>query len=206
MQAGTHPKPNTVKLGQTLIKIGLIIQLTFFAFFVLTSIIFHTRLGRNPTSATIHGSIPWKKYMWALYASSVLIFVRSMFRLAEYSGGANGKLLSKEWYSYVFDGCLMWGVMVGFNFVYPGSIKKYERTNVDGDERGMVPLSEGSSDSGFGRQSGYTTPKPYTTEGSSDNGFGRQSGYTTPKPYNAEGGYVAPGGYAPQAGYRPYGA
>jgi hypothetical protein len=181
MQAGTHPKASTIKLGQTLIKIGLGIQLIFFAFFVLTSIIFHVRLSRTPTSATIHNTIPWKKYMWALYASSVLIFVRSLFRLAEYSSGADGALLSKEWYSYVFDAVLMLGVMVGFNIVYPGDIKKYERKGASDYETGMMPLDDHSD--------GGEVPREYVA----------------PKPFANEGRYVAPGGYAPQAGYRPYG-
>lgn len=188
MQAGTHPKPDTVKLGQNLIKIGLIVQLIFFAFFVITAIIFHTRLARNPTSATIHNSIPWKKYLWALYASSVLIFIRSMFRLAEYSGGQNGTLLSKEWYSYVFDATLMWLVMVGFNVVYPGSIKRYERKGTGDDERGMMPLGDHADNEVQGE---YLAPKPYAADG----GFTR----------NGQAEYVAPSGYGPQAGYRPYG-
>lgn len=38
----------------------------------------------------------WATLLWILYAASVLILVRSVFRLIEYGGGRDGYLMRKE--------------------------------------------------------------------------------------------------------------
>ncbi|KAK0103738.1 hypothetical protein ONS95_005744 [Cadophora gregata] len=123
-------------LGKTLVIIGLVLQILFFGLFVTTSIIFHLRLRRSPTSASLRA--PWQKYLWALYAASLLIFIRSIFRIFEFAGGHDGTLMSSEVYIYVFDAVLMLGVMVAFNVVHPGEI-----IGRRGDLKGGVPLEEG---------------------------------------------------------------
>jgi len=61
--------------------------------------------------------------MMALYVSSGLIVVRSVFRVIAYIQGASGYLLSHEWSLYVFDAILMLGVMVMFNLIHPAEIE-----------------------------------------------------------------------------------
>ena len=61
--------------------------------------------------------IPWRKHLTALYAASVLILIRSMFRVAEFIQGNNGFILRHEWFLYLFDSVLMLGVMLIFNVV-----------------------------------------------------------------------------------------
>jgi len=45
--------------------------------------------------------------MLGLYASSILILVRNLYRTIEYGMGWNNYLLVHEWPLYVFDGLLM---------------------------------------------------------------------------------------------------
>jgi hypothetical protein len=82
-------------LGQNLIMAGLGIQLAFFGFFIIVAGIFHFRIVRDPTSiATSMGSSstrrPSERVLWTSYVVSLLILVRSVFRMTEYAGGNDG--------------------------------------------------------------------------------------------------------------------
>ncbi|KAK7434351.1 hypothetical protein Landi51_13557 [Colletotrichum acutatum] len=61
--------------------------------------------------------------MSVLYIASVMIFVRSLFRLAEYVEGNDGALLGSEVFLYVFDALLMLGVVVITAFFHPAKLK-----------------------------------------------------------------------------------
>lgn len=111
------------KLGTTIIEIGLGVQIAFFAVFVLAASIFHHRMHKSPTPRSI--DIGWQRHMTALYATSVLILVRSIFRLIEFSNGFDGPLLEHEVYIYVFDAVLMLFVMLTMNWVHPSEIKSW---------------------------------------------------------------------------------
>lgn len=64
--------------------------------------------------------------MWVLYGASVLIMIRSVFRVAEYVMGSDGPLLATEVYLYVFDAALMLVVAGMFNVYHPGKIIQVE--------------------------------------------------------------------------------
>ena len=110
------------KLGETIIEIGLGIQVAVFGFFIITAAVFHMRMNKVPTSKVLGTTIPWKKHMWTLYIASLLILIRSLFRLIEYGMGNDGYLLRHEVFLYVFDGFLMLAVMVVFAWIHPSEI------------------------------------------------------------------------------------
>ena len=89
----------------------------------MTGLIFHYRMLGAPTARALDPNISWKKHLNALYGASVLIMVRSIFRVVEYIQGYDGYLLQHEWYLYVFDAVLMLAVMVLFNVVHPSEVK-----------------------------------------------------------------------------------
>jgi hypothetical protein len=66
--------------------------------------------------------LPWKRHIYTLYMTSILVLIRSIFRVVEYIQGEDGYLLSKEIYLYVFDALLMLAVMVLFNWIHPSQI------------------------------------------------------------------------------------
>lgn len=72
-------------------------------------------------SVNIH-ELPWKRHLYALYGSSTLILVRSLFRVIEYLQGNAGYLLKHEVFLYVFDAVLMFAVVVLFNWIHPSEI------------------------------------------------------------------------------------
>jgi hypothetical protein len=109
-----------MKTGEKIIIGGLFVQILFFGLFFLTAILFQIR-GKEYLS-TLGSNVPWKKHLFALYATSILILVRSIFRVIEYIQGNAGYLLRHEVFLYVFDAVLMFAVMLILNVSHPGDI------------------------------------------------------------------------------------
>ncbi|VUC25079.1 unnamed protein product [Clonostachys rosea] len=105
-------------IGEKIIITGLFVQIAFFGFFVITSILFHHRLNSRPTEMALTGSVPWRRYLYVLYATSLIILVRSIFRVVEYLQGNAGYLISHEIFLYIFDTILMAAVMLIFLLWY----------------------------------------------------------------------------------------
>ncbi|KAK9243110.1 RTA1 like protein-domain-containing protein [Lipomyces tetrasporus] len=118
--AGGGIMTTSLHTGQYVVIGGLVVQLLFFGFFMVTALIFHTRIHRRPTNASL--SVPWSRHQYALYSASILILVRSVFRVIEYAQGNDGFLLRHEYFLYIFDSVLMWGTMALFLVVPPGQL------------------------------------------------------------------------------------
>ncbi|KAF5987308.1 RTM1 [Fusarium coicis] len=110
-----------LRTGSKIIIGGLFVQLLFFGVFIMIAIAFHRAISANPTARSSSG-LPWQKHMLALYIGSFLIMVRSIFRAVEYLEGFDGYLLKHEAYLYIFDACLMFFVMILFNYFHPSEI------------------------------------------------------------------------------------
>ncbi|CAN9332516.1 unnamed protein product [Alternaria alternata] len=111
-----------VHTGEKIIIAGLVVQLLFFGFFIVTGVIFHARMVQQPTSKVYSQSLPWERQLYALYVASLLILVRCIFRLIEYAQGNDGYLISHEVFLYVFDAVLMFATMVWMAWVHPSEI------------------------------------------------------------------------------------
>lgn len=108
--------------GKNIILGGLFVQIIFFGFFLVSAIIFQKRIGSHPTAQSVDVYIPWRKHLFALHASSVLILIRSIFRVAEYVGDTDGVLMTSEAFIYIFDGLLMFLMMVIFVVIHPSEV------------------------------------------------------------------------------------
>lgn len=113
---------DSVDLANKIVLTGLVLQILFFAFFVIVASVFHLRINKAPTEKSILVQAPWARYLWILYLASFLIVVRCLFRIAEYAGGQDGVLLGTEMYLYIFDAALMFAVAVIFNFQHPSLV------------------------------------------------------------------------------------
>lgn len=139
----TSGSENTIKIGQWVIVAGLCVQLMFFGAFVLTSLIFHNKIIRRPTieserSTDKHGSIwprDWRGLLFACYSTSLLILIRSIYRLIEFVQGNDGYVISHEVFLYVFDAAMMFSVMVVMNVLHPSFVlnKRIESPTVPSD-------------------------------------------------------------------------
>jgi hypothetical protein len=143
--AGLMSSAGKLKAGQNIVLGGLIIQIAWFAFFVVVAGIFQKRAAAHAASNRDHplSKLPWQKHLMALYASSALILVRSVVRVVEYAMGNSGYIMRHEAFVYVFDALLMWSVMVIFLVIFPtqllGQGKKDEMEKLEG---GMGVISE----------------------------------------------------------------
>ena len=126
---------SSVRLGQRIILVGLFLQIFFFGFFIMVAVIFHRRV----LSSRKQLSIPWQKHMTILYLASVLILIRSIFRVVEYLMGNDGFLIRNEVFLYVFDSIPMLGVTACFNVVHPGETAKLTRVS---GEANLIPSQD----------------------------------------------------------------
>lgn len=144
------------KMGENVILGGLGIQIAFFGFFIVTTVIFHVRIAKNPTPRSYSVTGNWKRQLIALYASSVLIMVRSVFRMIEFGAGYDSILMKNEVYLLVLDGLLMFLVAVIFVWSHPssalrgykeviGSVESNRESAIEGI--GMLPVSAQSQSS-----------------------------------------------------------
>lgn len=121
--AGLMVMDGMMKTGEYIIIGGLFVQIIIFGLFIVTSVVFHRRVNRHdPTASATYGD-GWRRTLIMLYTVSVLIMVRSVFRVIEYIMGNDGYLLSHEWTLYIFDALLMFAVVVIFSWEFPGTFK-----------------------------------------------------------------------------------
>ncbi|KAM7188456.1 RTA1 like domain containing protein [Naviculisporaceae sp. PSN 640] len=109
--------------GANIVVGGLFVQIVFFGGFVITSLVFHSRVKNRPTARS--ETVPYQRHLVALYLSSILIFSRSIVRAVGFIQGFFGYIISHEAFLYGFDCVLMLLVMVLFNWVHPSEIQSF---------------------------------------------------------------------------------
>lgn len=120
LQAGKNFNKTTAKY---IILCGLVVQVVGFGLFATTALTWHLRMRRWPTGVALADSTKrWQKIMFMLYTVSILIMVRSVFRVIEYVMGTDGYLLRHEWPLYVFEAVLMMLTVGVFAWWYPGRL------------------------------------------------------------------------------------
>ena len=123
--AGLMLMAGHMKMGQSIVIVGLIIQILLFGLFWVIAAIFHLRMRRTPTGACVSQQVVrWERQIYLLYSVSALVMLRSVFRLIEFIMGQDGYLLTTEWPLYVFDSIPMLVVMIIFSFSYDGTTER----------------------------------------------------------------------------------
>jgi predicted membrane channel-forming protein YqfA (hemolysin III family) len=107
--------PKELSLGAALVKTAVIMQLVCFIGFVIIAAVFHTRARRNSVANRRVSTV-----LYALYASSGLIMLRSIFRIVEFFQGNSGSITTHEAYFYGFDATPMLINAFLWNFFHPG--------------------------------------------------------------------------------------
>lgn len=112
--------PSTANIGRYITIVGLVIQLFFFGSFTFVCIYIH----RNPLyNYQVEGvDNPKGKLLFSLYTTIAMIFIRSIYRFAEYIAGYDGVIATTEWAFYVFDTL---AIAIGFVFYIVFFIGKY---------------------------------------------------------------------------------
>lgn len=109
-------------IGENIIVVGLVVPLAFFGFFVVSSGISHKRMSLVPTATVLVPTAIRRHYLLALYVTSALILILSIFRAVEYLMGNDGVLLRSEVYLFIFDALLMIVVMVCMTWFHPSEL------------------------------------------------------------------------------------
>lgn len=137
--------PAGIQLGINIVIAGLAVQLFAFGLFVLMAAVVHKRLNQQPTAISLHADFKWRRHMWVLYTVSMLVSVRSLFRLIEFAEGSKGVAYNTEALMYVFDSSLMFLVVAVMAVVHPGmllrTIRKAEFHSLS-DNNGAFLLRE----------------------------------------------------------------
>ncbi|KAK9847345.1 hypothetical protein MYU51_019553 [Penicillium brevicompactum] len=110
------------EIGEKVIIVGLFVQIAVFGFFMATALICHCRLAGASNPITDEGVIPWRRHLYVLYITSMIILLRSIFRVIEYVQGNGGYLISHEIFLYIFDAFFMAVVMLMFFIWYIGDL------------------------------------------------------------------------------------
>ncbi|OAA63080.1 RTA1 like protein [Cordyceps fumosorosea ARSEF 2679] len=155
--------------AQNIILAGLLIQIVLFGLFSVTAIIFHVRMRRWPSAASRGGSgnggVPWQRILCMMYVVSVLIMVRSVFRVVEYVMGKGGYLLTHEWTLYVFDALLMVLTMAVFVWWYPGRLTPPPAAWESVEGAGSMRMGGGVNDSSVRLDSGGEDASHFSSRG-----------------------------------------
>lgn len=112
------------KTGQKAMLFGLFVQLAFFGFFLIVALIFFKRMRSSPARYTIpsYGKHTWVQLLKLLFVAAVIIILRCVFRIVEFSQGHTGYLASHEVYMYIFDALPMFLVQAMFHLVHAGDV------------------------------------------------------------------------------------
>ncbi|KAH8654036.1 RTA1 like protein-domain-containing protein [Tricladium varicosporioides] len=121
---GMMAQASSAKLGQTIMLMGLFIQLIFFGFFLIVALIFWKRMRAHPMdhAVPVYGKYTWITLLKLLFCAAALIIFRCVFRVIEFAQGHNGYLVSREVFLYIFDALPMFFVQVMFHVVHAGDI------------------------------------------------------------------------------------
>ncbi|KAI2639668.1 RTA1-domain-containing protein [Hypomontagnella submonticulosa] len=134
---------NKLKIGKDVALIGLALQIVAFGLFTIVAARFHFTSQRFETklqsrledadrgrSVFVKGSSrkinpQWRRLLYAINVSCVLILIRSVFRVVEFAEGPTGTVMRQEWFMYVLDTLPIFLVVCSFCLFFPGSYLPY---------------------------------------------------------------------------------
>jgi hypothetical protein len=121
---GMMAQEGMAKTGQTIMLIGLFIQLFFFGVFLVISLIFWKRIHSSSKSFSIpqYSKYSWLALLKLLLCAAVIVILRCIFRVIEFGQGHDGYLASHEVYMYLFDTAPMFAVQIMFHLVHAADI------------------------------------------------------------------------------------
>ncbi|KAL2847535.1 RTA1 like protein-domain-containing protein [Aspergillus pseudoustus] len=139
--------PDTAQTGANIMMAGVGLQQAFITFFVVLAARFHYKLllGARyiPSYALEHNTnndmdphvrddnavvkpafytAPWRRLLYALYSTLVLITIRNIFRLIEFSDGVHGYIATHEAFFYSLDALPIFAGLVVLAVVHPASV------------------------------------------------------------------------------------
>ncbi|KAI0801215.1 RTA1 like protein [Fomes fomentarius] len=135
LAASSTNDPDKARLGSNIILGGLVVQIVSMSFFVLFMAEYAWRRAKDrPFHKTVHDTSEgaMDRHMKMLIAgiciSTVLIYIRSVYRIIEFADGFNGTVAHNQVLFNVFDGMMVTLAMYTLNFMHPGQLLLATRT------------------------------------------------------------------------------
>lgn len=113
--ANTNWSEGQRKVGDALIKAGLLLQCAMFVAFVVIGAIFHLRANK---AGVMKKNL--KTVLILMYISSIIITARCIYRIVEYFQGVSGQVFRHEFYFYIFEASIMFFNTAMLNGFHPG--------------------------------------------------------------------------------------
>lgn len=113
---------------------GVAIQQAFITFFLFLAIRFHYKLILGTSTQNTHATdehtavkpviytVPWRRLLYALYLTLILITIRNIFRLIEFSDGVDGYIAVHEAFFYSLDALPICCGLVVLAVVHPSCV------------------------------------------------------------------------------------
>ncbi|KAJ2402609.1 hypothetical protein GGI23_000595 [Coemansia sp. RSA 2559] len=133
---------STRDTGKSIVLVGLIVQLFFFACFLATSVYVWRRPAYLVHQAPRDRSqaAAKRKIMVNITLTTILLYIRSIYRIAEFADGYGGKIYSAEWAFYVFDTVIVFVAFLVYMVLYVGP--NFPRRQAAGSAAAAAAASE----------------------------------------------------------------
>ncbi|KAJ2156187.1 hypothetical protein GGF46_005356 [Coemansia sp. RSA 552] len=106
---GISTQEDQRELAKHTVLLGLYVQLFFFAVFLAIGIyVFMDKrfvVGYGPRDKSPR--MAKRRLFWVILGTTALLYLRSIYRVAEFAGGYGSKIYGTEWLFYVFDTLLV---------------------------------------------------------------------------------------------------
>ncbi|KAF3483815.1 RTA1 domain-containing protein [Arthroderma uncinatum] len=109
---------NSIKIGINLYMGGIGLQELFILIFVGLAIRFQKKM--TIVEKTDCPQYAWRPLLYTVYTSLLLITIRIIYRLIEFSGGLHSAIATNEAAFYALDAAPMFLALVAFNIFHPG--------------------------------------------------------------------------------------
>ncbi|KAI7907993.1 RTA1 like protein-domain-containing protein [Cokeromyces recurvatus] len=130
--------------GRIVTLIGLAVQLIFFGCFAAITVYVHRHSRYN--YYVENSTNPKKNLILCLYVTIVLLYIRSIYRVAEYATGYGGPIARLEWAFYVFDTIIIFISFIVYSIFFIGDyLPKYD--SINNSQRASSKCSSSSSSS-----------------------------------------------------------
>ncbi|DAA73431.1 TPA_exp: putative RTA1 domain protein [Trichophyton benhamiae CBS 112371] len=109
---------SSIKIGINLYMGGIGLQELFILIFIGLAVRFQYKMAI--VEQTEHSNGPWRPLLYTVYATLVLITIRIIYRLVEYSGGLHSAIATNEAAFYILDATPMFLALFALNIFHPG--------------------------------------------------------------------------------------
>jgi hypothetical protein len=132
--------------GLHIYMIGVGVQQAFIILFCVLLARLHLRLRSEAPRSEVTSAL---RLLYVVYAALLLITIRIIFRLVEYSSGINSSIPNHEAFMFIFESLPMLFAIVLFNFVHPGAVMPGTENNIPGRKQRKTMFPKGGKNDGY---------------------------------------------------------